>query len=206
MNENKHTHFSYNDIERYYNATEDDFTYDNLSFFENFEKQMETCAVCKKRFQAYAAFEMITEMEEPPLGVETAPVFTTLIDKIIKQLKEKIGEIGDVVYENLTVDIPAPMMARGLNIKIIANKTGFGFSEFELSGQESTEVEVHIPPQEKATHIYKLSIWNAQGVDSLEEATFMQTYELTENMDNSFSVITDKLESGKYTAVVLKSK
>ena len=64
MLKNSHKHLTYDEIVRYTKASEEDFSWDNLDFFEEFEQQLDNCTVCNQRFRMYALLSSITGTKE----------------------------------------------------------------------------------------------------------------------------------------------
>lgn len=57
-------HITYAEIKRYLNASEDSLFQDDLSFFEEFDDRLDTCDICRERFQAYALLSVMIDAEE----------------------------------------------------------------------------------------------------------------------------------------------
>ena len=208
MSVDNHKHLSYEDIEKYSGATEEDFSWDNLDFFKNFEKKLENCEVCKKRFGAYMMFSKLEGdglMPEAEAG-EVPPAAAEEPEGMIERLRKYLDRVGDVVFGNLEVSLPLPMLARGDGASIGGVKQLDGFVEFEVSGQDSAQAVVRIPPQAESTREYKLCVWNAADLENAGEAGAVGMYDITENMDSSMSATATGLECGKYIAAIVEMR
>ena len=220
MSNNIHQHVTYDEIEKYVETGEEELK-NNLDFFREIEKRLDTCQVCDKRYRAYNMLLSLTR--EDLLEDNTADIENVVLDEIdtkgwIRKFLNDLRGIGELVCGNFTI---APRLAKtgasrgiGENLSVdnksvisitrggdnrdmennITIKEGEDFFEFELS--ESTAL-IFTMSAESAGNTYELVLCHEK-----EGAT--SSYSIKKTFAGIMAAVTDKLSIGKYAGVVMR--
>ena len=194
-------HITHDEIERCLETSEDRFSQDDLTFFEEFYNRLDNCEVCAKRFRVYnfisamigdsetEQFKKHLEQEGKSEGIIELPQAAIIIVRW-DPLRTIMARTRKAGTESVSED-----QAETFDTEEIEVEENGPFYKFTVS--EQNRVKVILPQNLDSNQKYELYLWRIADGEKF-------TRPVEKAPQGGLAVVTDELHTGEYLAAVIR--